>query len=84
MKNKIKRAEELAELINYHDRLYFTENRQEISDSAYDELWFELKELLNDPEVKNASKKMRMPLGEQISFLDKVTHLVPILSLDKI
>lgn len=84
MKNKIKRAEELAELINYHDRLYFTENRQEISDSAYDELWFELKELLNDPEVKNASKKMRMPLGEQVSFLDKVTHLVPILSLDKI
>lgn len=84
MTNKINRAEELVELINYHDKLYFTENRQEISDSAYDELWFELKELLNDPEVKNASKKMRMPLGEQVSFLDKVTHLVPILSLDKI
>lgn len=84
MTNKINRAEELVELINYHDKLYFTENRQDISDSAYDELWFELKELLNDPEVKNASKKMRMPLGEQVSFLDKVTHLVPILSLDKI
>lgn len=84
MTNKINRAEELVELINYHDKLYFTENRQEISDSAYDELWFELKELLNDPDVKNASKKMKMPLGEQRSFLDKVTHLVPILSLDKI
>lgn len=84
MTNKINRAEEIVELINYHDKLYFTENRQEISDSAYDELWFELKELLNDPEVKNASKKMKMPLGEQHSFLDKVTHLVPILSLDKI
>lgn len=84
MKNNIKRAEELVELINYHDRLYFTENRQEISDSAYDELWFELKSLLELEEVRNASKKMRMPLGEQNSFLDKVTHLVPILSLDKI
>lgn len=84
MKNNIKRAEELVELINYHDRLYFTENKQEISDSAYDELWFELKALLEIDEVRNASKKMKMPLGEQHSFLDKVTHLVPILSLDKI
>lgn len=84
MKSKIERAEEIVELINYHDRLYFTENRQEISDSAYDELWFELKELLEDEDVRNASKKIKMPLGVQTSFLDKVTHLVPILSLDKI
>ena len=84
MTNAIKRAEELIETINYHDHLYFTENRQEISDSAYDELWFELKELLSSEEVKNASKKMKMPLGQQTSFLDKVTHLIPILSLDKI
>ena len=83
-KSKIDRAQELIDLINYHDRLYFTENRQEISDSAYDELWFELKELLSDQEVKTASRKLKMPLGEQTSFLDKVTHLVPILSLDKI
>lgn len=82
--NKIKRAKDLIDQINYHDRLYFTENRQEISDEAYDELWFELKDLMNDEEVKNSSKKMKMPLGSQTSFLDKVTHLVPILSLDKI
>lgn len=84
MSNSIERAEELIKLINYHDHLYFTENRQEISDSAYDELWFELKDLLSLEEVKNASKKMKMPLGQQTSFLDKVTHLIPILSLDKI
>lgn len=84
MSNSIERAEELIKLINYHDHLYFTENRQEISDSAYDELWFELKDLLSLDEVKNASKKMKMPLGQQTSFLDKVTHLIPILSLDKI
>ena len=84
MSNSIERAEELIKLINYHDHLYFTENRQEISDIAYDELWFELKDLLSLDEVKNASKKMKMPLGQQTSFLDKVTHLIPILSLDKI
>ena len=67
MSNSIERAEELIKLINYHDHLYFTENRQEISDSAYDELWFELKDLLSLDEVKNASKKMKMPLGQQTS-----------------
>lgn len=82
--DKIKRAETLINEINYHDRLYFTENRQEISDAAYDELWFELKELLSDEDVRKASNKLKMPLGEQTSFLDKVSHALPILSLDKI
>ena len=82
--DKIKRAETLINEINYYDRLYFTENRQEISDAAYDELWFELKELLSDEDVRKASNKLKMPLGEQTSFLDKVSHALPILSLDKI
>lgn len=82
--DKIKRAETLINEINYHDRLYFTENRQEISDAAHDELWFELKELLSDEDVRKASNKLKMPLGEQTSFLDKVSHALPILSLDKI
>lgn len=81
---KVARAEELVEQINYHDKLYFTENRQEISDSAYDELWFELKSLLEDEEVRKHSRKLKMPLGTQTSFLDKVSHLVPVLSLDKV
>ena len=81
---KVARAEELVTQINYHDRLYFTENRQEISDSAYDELWFELKSLLEDEEVRKHSRKLKMPLGTQTSFLDKISHLVPVLSLDKV
>lgn len=81
---KVARAQELVEQINYHDKLYFAENRQEISDSAYDELWFELKSLLEDEEVRKHSRKLKMPLGAQTSFLDKVSHLVPVLSLDKV
>lgn len=84
MSKSIDRAEQLIKEINYHDTLYFTENRSEISDEAYDSLWFELKELLANPEVKNASRKLDMPLGAQNSFLDKVKHLVPVKSLDKI
>ena len=84
IEKKVARAQELVDLINYHDKLYFTENRQEISDAAYDELWFELKSLLEDEEVRKYSRKLKMPLGAQTSFLDKVSHLVPVLSLDKV
>lgn len=84
IEKKVARAQELVDLINYHDKLYFTENRQEISDAAYDELWFELKSLLEDEEVRKHSRKLKMPLGAQTSFLDKVSHLVPVLSLDKV
>lgn len=78
------RATELIEQITYHDRLYFTENRQEISDEAYDSLWFELKQILEDRDSDVNLRKLKMPLGHQKSFLDKVRHLMPILSLDKI
>lgn len=84
IEKKVARAQELVDLINYHDKLYFTENLQEISDAAYDELWFELKSLLEDEEVRKHSRKLKMPLGAQTSFLDKVSHLVPVLSLDKV
>lgn len=84
IEKKVDRAQELVDLINHHDKLYFTENRQEISDAAYDELWFELKSLLEDEEVRKHSRKLKMPLGAQTSFLDKVSHLVPVLSLDKV
>ena len=84
IEKKVARAQELVDLINYHDKLYFTENRQEISDAAYDELWFELKTLLENEEIRKHSRKLKMPLGAQTSFLDKVSHLVPVLSLDKV
>ena len=43
-----------------------------------------MKSLLEDGEVRKHSRKLKMPLGAQTSFLDKVSHLVPVLSLDKV
>ena len=43
-----------------------------------------MKSLLEDEEVRKHSRKLKMPLGAQTSFLDKVSHLVPVLSLDKV
>lgn len=84
MNDQIVRAKQLVEEIKHHDYLYFTENKPAISDEAYDELWFELRELLAIEEVSKALKRVDMPLGEQKSYLAKVPHAVPVLSLDKI
>jgi DNA ligase (NAD+) len=40
-----KEIEALREGINYHDYLYYVENRPKISDAAYDKLFRRLKDL---------------------------------------
>lgn len=82
--NKIDRANELIHLLNRYDEKYFSESISEISDEEYDNLWFELYDLLKDKEVQKASKKKAMPLAAENSHLAKVQHLVPVLSLDKL
>lgn len=82
--NKIDRAKELIHLLNRYDEKYFSESISEISDEEYDNLWFELSDLLKDKEVQKASKKKVMPLAAENSHLAKVQHLVPVLSLDKL
>lgn len=82
--NKIDRANELIHLLNRYDEKYFSESISEISDEEYDNLWFELSDLLKDEEVQKASKKKVMPLAAENSHLAKVQHLVPVLSLDKL
>ena len=43
--DKIDRIKELVKLIDYHDNLYYNESRPEISDSEYDNLFYELRDL---------------------------------------
>lgn len=80
----IERAQELLKLITKYDHAYFTENKSLISDDEYDELYYELNELMKDKTVQKTLKKEGVPLGAQHSHLDKVKHLVPVLSLDKL
>ena len=81
---QIDQAKDLIKQINHYDHEYFTNNRSLISDEQYDNLWFQLKDLLAIDDVKKALKKTDMPLGEQTSHLAKIKHLMPVLSLDKI
>lgn len=78
-------AEEITRLIsqiNYHDNLYYNEDRNEISDSEYDALRKRLEQLeMEFPELKSAdspSLKVGARLTEKFA---KVQHSKPMLSL---
>lgn len=81
--NKIEEAKRLNKELAKYDHSYFTENVSLISDEEYDNLWFKLRHLLEDNEVKKALSKTDMSIGVQSSYLSKVTHAKPVLSLDK-
>ncbi|WP_295154636.1 NAD-dependent DNA ligase LigA [uncultured Ruminococcus sp.] len=77
-----KRIDELVELLNYHSRLYYVENRNEISDYEYDMLQNELKKLETDnPEYIRADSPTQRVGGEAVSGFEKVTHKVQMGSL---
>src|SRR6056297_1869310 len=78
-----KRAEELREQINRHDRLYYVENKPEISDREYDELFAELEELEEQhPEIVVPESPTQRIGAEPESELGKVDHVATMLSLD--
>ena len=80
VKNKI---EDLKQVINFHDWLYYTESKNVISDFDYDRLFKQLKQLENDyPELQTPdSPTQRVAKGLTEDF-PKVAHSIPMLSLD--
>lgn len=72
------RAEQLRKLLARHAHLYYTLDKPEISDSAYDGLHRELKELEERyPELRDESSVTERVIGEALPFLKKVRHEVP-------
>lgn len=85
-KNSAKqRIDELVDLLNYHSRLYYVENRNEISDYDYDILQQELKSLEEKyPDlIRNDSPTQRVG-GEAVSEFEKVTHKVQMGSIQDV
>ncbi len=70
-------AVQLAELISYHDKLYWENNSPEISDQEYDQLVEALRKL--DPEHILVNRVNAVTVESS----GKVHHKVPMLSLDK-
>ena len=72
------RAGQLRDLLAHHAHRYYTLDAPEISDSAYDALYRELRDLEERyPELMHASSVTRRVVGEALPFLKKVRHAVP-------
>jgi DNA ligase (NAD+) len=80
-----KRAEELREKINHHDRLYYVENEPKISDREYDKLFAELEALEEEyPDIVTPDSPTQRVGAEPESELGKVEHVSAMLSLDAV
>lgn len=81
-KSIVKRHSELKKLISYHDDLYHGQDRPEISDYEYDQLFTELVELeKNNPSLDTSDSPSHRIGGLAIAQFQKVRHRLPMLSL---
>ena len=72
------RASKLRALLAHHAHLYYTLDAPEISDSAYDALYRELRDLEERyPTLRQGDSVTRRVAGEVLPFLKKVRHAVP-------
>ncbi len=77
------RAGQLREEIRRHERLYYVEDRPEITDAEFDALMRELKSLEEaHPELVTADSPTQRVGGAPVSELPSVRHEVPLYSLE--
>jgi len=80
-----KRIEELVEKTSYYAKLYYDEDKPEISDFEYDMLMLELKDLEKQfPELVNKSSYTQHVGGSIKQGFSKVEHEIPLLSMQDI
>ncbi len=77
-KESRERAKRLRDLLAHHAQQYYTLDAPEISDSAYDALYRELRELEERyPELVHKGSVTKRIVGEALPELKKVRHAVP-------
>jgi DNA ligase (NAD+) len=80
-----KRAEELRELINYHNYRYYVLDDPEVSDSEYDRLFNELKGIEDIfPALISPDSPTQRVGAKPLEKFGTVTHTIPMLSLDNV
>ena len=76
------RIQELTEQINYHNDLYYNQDRNEISDFDFDQLLAQLVKLEEDfPDLKAADSPSQRVGGDVVKEFANVEHRFPMLSL---
>jgi len=82
-KENTERAQQLRELIDYHNEQYFVFDAPEVADAEFDALVKELRELEGaHPELITADSPTQRPGGRHASTFSPVEHRVRMLSLD--
>ena len=82
-KDAREQIEALREGIEYHDHLYYVENKPAISDSKYDKLFRRLQELEKAfPVLQSETSPTRRVGAKPVDKLKKVKHAAPMLSLN--
>lgn len=77
--------EQLKEKINYHNRLYYVDDRPEISDAEYDRLFERLMEIEKHyPELVTPDSPSQRVGAEPSKKFEPVRHRLPMLSLQKV
>lgn len=83
--NLTQRSSELRILINQYNYLYYATDSPEVTDSEYDRLFNELKQLETEyPELLTADSPTQRVGGAALDKFDQVTHYLPMLSLDNV
>ena len=85
MENIKNRIEELRDTLRYHSLKYYVEDSPEISDFEYDMLYRELQDLEKEyPEFDSPLSPTKRVGGEVLEKFEKVTHEVPMKSLQDV
>ncbi|BAM04849.1 NAD-dependent DNA ligase LigA [Phycisphaera mikurensis] len=78
-----RRIDHLREELRRHNRLYYVEARQEVSDAVYDAMLRELADLeAEHPELADPDSPTARVGGEPIAGFETVEHAVPMRSID--
>ena len=78
-----KRIRELVQQLNQYRHEYYNLNAPSVSDAAYDHLYDELASLERSTGITISNSPTQTAGYRAISKLDKTTHSIPLLSLDK-
>lgn len=82
---KIKQeVSELRRQIEYHNRLYYTQDRPEIPDADYDAMFDRLLFLEQEYDLASPDSPTQRVGGEPLGHFSQVAHELPMLSLDKV
>lgn len=79
------RIEQLTETINYHNKLYYTDDNPEIEDYEYDKLFRELENLEREfPELKKDDSPTNKVGGTILEKFEKFEHPIAMYSLSNV